>query len=79
MLAGSDDGRLRAYAPDSGKVLLDMDLLRSFETVNGVAASGGSMSGGAAPIVDGGQIIVASGYGHAMKMPGNVLLVFEKR
>lgn len=79
VIAGSDDGRLRAYAPDSGKVLLDMDLLRSFETVNGVAASGGSMSGGAAPIVDGGQIIVASGYGHAMKMPGNVLLVFEKQ
>ena len=42
-------------------------------------ATGGSMSGGAAPIVDGGQIIVASGYGHAMKMPGNVLLVFEKQ
>jgi polyvinyl alcohol dehydrogenase (cytochrome) len=78
VIGGSDDGRLRAYAVDSGKVLLDMDLLRAFETVNGVSASGGSMSGGAAPIVDGGQIIVASGYGHAMKMPGNVLLVFEK-
>jgi polyvinyl alcohol dehydrogenase (cytochrome) len=78
VIAGSDDGRLRAYAAETGEVLLDMDLLRSFETVNGVAAKGGSMSGGAAPIVDGGQIIVASGYGHAMKMPGNVLLVFEK-
>jgi polyvinyl alcohol dehydrogenase (cytochrome) len=77
VIAGGDDGRLRAYAADSGAVLLDMDLLRSFETVNGVAASGGAMSGGAAPIVDGGQIIVASGYGHAMKMAGNVLLVFE--
>jgi polyvinyl alcohol dehydrogenase (cytochrome) len=79
VISGGDDGRLRAYAPESGEVLLDMDLLRSFETVNGVSASGGSMSGGAAPIVDGGQIIVASGYGHAMKMPGNVLLVFEKQ
>jgi polyvinyl alcohol dehydrogenase (cytochrome) len=78
VIGGGDDGRLRAYAPESGEVLLDMDLLRAFETVNGVSASGGSMSGGAAPIVDGGQIIVASGYGHAMKMPGNVLLVFEK-
>ncbi len=79
VIAGGDDGRLRAYAPESGEVLLDMDLLRAFKTVNGIAASGGSMSGGAAPIVDGGQIIVASGYGHAMKMPGNVLLVFEKQ
>jgi polyvinyl alcohol dehydrogenase (cytochrome) len=78
VLAGADDGRLRAYAPDSGEVLLNLDLTTPFETVNGVAARGGAMSGGAAPIVDGGQIIVASGYGHAMKMAGNVLLVFEK-
>jgi polyvinyl alcohol dehydrogenase (cytochrome) len=79
VLAGADDGRLRAYASESGEVLLDLDLTTRFETVNGVAASGGAISGGAAPIVDGGQIIVASGYGHAMKMAGNVLLVFEKQ
>lgn len=79
VLAGGDDGRLRAYASDSGEVLLDLDLTASFPTVNGVAANGGAMSGGAAPIVDGGQVIVASGYGHAMKMAGNVLLVYEKQ
>jgi len=79
VIAGGDDGRLRAYAPDSGEVLLDLDLTTPFETVNGVEARGGAMSGGAAPIVDGEQIIVASGYGHAMKMAGNVLLVFEKQ
>ncbi|MCB2048263.1 MAG: PQQ-binding-like beta-propeller repeat protein [Novosphingobium sp.] len=79
VLAGADDGHLRAYAPDSGEVLLDLDLTTPFATVNGVEAKGGAMSGGAAPIVDGGQIIVASGYGHAMKMAGNVLLVYEKQ
>ena len=78
VIAGSDDGRLRAYAADTGEVILNIDLAREWETMNGVDASGGSMSGGAAPIVDGGQIIVASGYGQAIKMPGNVLLVFEK-
>jgi len=78
VLAGGDDGRLRAYAPESGEVLLDLDLTGSIETVNGVDARGGAMSGGGAPLVDGGQIIVASGYGTAMKMAGNVLLVFEK-
>ena len=78
VIAGSDDGRLRAYAADTGEVILNIDLAREWETMNGVDASGGAMSGGAAPIVDGGQIIVASGYGQAIKMPGNVLLVFEK-
>ncbi len=79
VLAGGDDGRLRAYAPETGEVLLNLDLTTPFVTVNGVAARGGAMSGGAAPLVDGGQIIVASGYGTAMKMAGNVLLVFEAR
>jgi polyvinyl alcohol dehydrogenase (cytochrome) len=34
------------------------------------------MSGGAAPIANDGELIVASGYGFVSKMPGNVLLVF---
>lgn len=78
VLAGSDDGHVRAFDAASGKVLWDFDTARSFETVNGIAAHGGAISGGVAPVVDGGQLIVASGYGFVSKMPGNVLLVFEE-
>ena len=77
VFAGADDGHFRVHDADTGKVLLDLDMKRPFETVNGVSATGGAMSGGAAPIVSDGQMIVASGYGTAMKIPGNVLLVYE--
>ncbi len=77
VFAGADDGLLRIHGAASGKVLWEMDLVRPFETVNGVEARGGTIGGGTAPIAEGGQLIVASGYGFASKMPGNVLLVFE--
>ncbi|MCX7863679.1 MAG: PQQ-binding-like beta-propeller repeat protein [Novosphingobium sp.] len=81
VFAGADDGHLRIFDADSGRLLWDFDAVRPFETVNGVAARGGAFSGGAAPVVHDGQLIVPSGYGFASKMPGNVLLVFkaEKR
>lgn len=77
LFAGSDDGHLRIFDAATGKVEWDFDAVREFETVNGVKGQGGAFSGGAAPIVEGGQLIVPSGYGFASKMPGNVLLVFE--
>ncbi|MDE8650158.1 PQQ-binding-like beta-propeller repeat protein [Novosphingobium album (ex Liu et al. 2023)] len=77
LFAGSDDGFLRIYDVATGKVLWETDTMRDFATVNGVAAKGGAMSGGAAPIADHGQLVVSSGYGFVTKMPGNVLLVFE--
>jgi polyvinyl alcohol dehydrogenase (cytochrome) len=77
LLAGSDDGVLRIFDATGGKVLWQFDAMREFETVNGVKARGGAFSGGSAPLVEGGQVIVPSGYGFASKMPGNVLLVFE--
>jgi polyvinyl alcohol dehydrogenase (cytochrome) len=75
-LVGADDAHIRIYEQTTGKLLWDFDTARSFATVNGVAAHGGAIGGGAAPVVWGGQLIVASGYGFANKMPGNVLLVF---
>jgi polyvinyl alcohol dehydrogenase (cytochrome) len=77
VFAGSDDGHLRIFGAEDGKVLWDFDAVGEFETVNGVKANGGAFSGGSAPIVQGGQLIVPSGYGFASKMPGNVLFVFE--
>jgi polyvinyl alcohol dehydrogenase (cytochrome) len=79
VLAGSNDGHLRAYDAAGGAVLWDFDTAREFKTVNGATARGGSMGGGAAPIAHDGLLIMNSGYGFAGKMPGNVLLVFEVR
>ena len=58
-------------------MLWEFDTVKSFTTVNGTVAKGGSMGGGTAPIAYDGLLIVNSGYGFAGKMPGNVLLVFE--
>ncbi|MDG2001723.1 MAG: PQQ-binding-like beta-propeller repeat protein [Novosphingobium sp.] len=77
LFAGSDDGHLRIFDSATGEVLWDFDALKDFKTVNGVNAHGGAFSGGSAPVVEGGQLIVPSGYGFASKMTGNVLLVFE--
>ena len=74
VLVGGDDAFLRIYDAATGKMLWDYNTNQAFPTVNGVAGHGGAISGGAAPVAWGGQLIVASGYGH---MPGNVLLVFS--
>jgi polyvinyl alcohol dehydrogenase (cytochrome) len=78
VLSGSVDGHLRAYATSDGRVLWDYDTVRSFVTVNGVAASGGSIDA-AGPTVAGGLILVNSGYGLYGGKPGNVLIAFAPR
>jgi len=77
VFAGSDDGHMRIFAAADGKLLWDYDTARKFDSVNGIEARGGAISGGSAPIALGGQLFVNSGYGFVSKMPGNVLLVFE--
>lgn len=77
VLAGGDDGYLRILDAETGKQLWLFDTAQDFATINGVPARGGAISGGAAPIAEGGQLIVSSGYGFVSKMPGNVLMVFE--
>ncbi|MCB2077548.1 MAG: PQQ-binding-like beta-propeller repeat protein, partial [Novosphingobium sp.] len=79
VFAGADDAHLRILDADTGKVLHDIDTGQEFETVNGVPAKGGAISGGVTAVAHKGQLIVASGYGFASKMPGNVLLVFEAK
>lgn len=60
---GSVDGHFRAYSASDGKIVRDVDTIRSYETVNGVPARGGSLDGPGAAIAGG--------------MPGNVLLAFS--
>ena len=76
VLAGDDQGVLRIVDAALGKVLWEDQTARAFATVNGVAAKGGAISGGVAPLAYKGNVIVPSGYGYASKLPGNVLLVY---
>ena len=76
VFSGSVDGHMRAYSTADGRVIWDYDTVRDYTTVNGVAARGGSISGGGAAIADG-MVFTNSGYSHhAGVMPGNVLLAF---
>lgn len=76
VFSGSVDGHLRAYATESGKILWDFDTARPFQTVNGLAARGGSMDA-AGPLIADGMLYLMSGYGQWGGMPGNVLLAFS--
>jgi polyvinyl alcohol dehydrogenase (cytochrome) len=76
VISGADDGHLRVFDGASGKVLWETDTAQAYTTVNGVAAHGGAIAGGVAPIAYKGEVIVPSGYGYASKKNGNVLLVF---
>jgi polyvinyl alcohol dehydrogenase (cytochrome) len=75
VFSGSHDGHLRAFATSDGRVLWDVDTGVAFETVNGVAAAGGSLDHGGATVA-GGRVFVNSGYGRINGQPGNVLLVY---
>ena len=76
MLNGGWDGILHAYASDDGRELWRYDTVKAFDTVNGVAAKGGSM-GAPGATVAGGMLFVGSGYiGTSNGMPGNVMLAF---
>jgi polyvinyl alcohol dehydrogenase (cytochrome) len=73
--SGSVDGHLRAYSAANGAILWDFDTVRTYETVNGVPARGGSLNVGG-PAISGGMVFVNSGYVQN-GIPGNVLLGFS--
>jgi polyvinyl alcohol dehydrogenase (cytochrome) len=75
VFSGSNDGHLRGYSSEDGKILWDFDTAREFQTVNGVKARGGSIDGPGAVVVNG-MLFVNSGYSRFGGMPGNVLLAF---
>lgn len=76
IFAGSLDATMRIYAARTGELLWEFDTLRSFETINGVLASGGSIDSAGAVLIDN-KFIVNSGYDKFRLQPGNALLVFE--
>ena len=75
VFSGSDDGHLRAFATEDGRVLWDFDTVRDYSTSNGVRGKGGSLDG-AGPVIVGGMLFVNSGYARNGGMAGNVLLAF---
>ena len=79
VLAGSNDGFLRAFDIETGAVLWEFDTTGSFTAVDGRIAQGGSIGGGQAPLVVGDRIILNSGYAFAGKMPGNALIVLKRQ
>jgi polyvinyl alcohol dehydrogenase (cytochrome) len=75
VFSGSLDGHLRAFSASDGRILWDVDTARTYTTVNGLTAKGGSLDG-AGPVVAGGMLFVNSGYPRFGGAPGNVLLAF---
>jgi len=73
VFSGSEDGHMRAYSTQEGKVIWDFNTARDYTTKNGVPAKGGSIDG-PGPTVAGGMLFMGSGYGFFGGMPGNVLL-----
>jgi len=79
LFVGWQGGVLTAHDSDSGQVIWEFDMLQDFDTVNRVAARGGSV-GAPGPTVAGGMLYVGSGYvGLGNGTPGNVLLAFGVR
>ena len=77
VFAGHMDGRMRAHDSRTGAVLWDVDTTQAWPTLSGEVARGGSLGGGAGPMIIDGNVYVTSGYGLYFHMPGNVLLVFS--
>ena len=75
VFSGAWDGLFRAYDARDGSVLWEFDTNGGHDTVNGVAARGGSINGPGPVVVDG-MVYVNSGYAAFGGRPGNVLLAF---
>jgi polyvinyl alcohol dehydrogenase (cytochrome) len=76
VFSNSWEGVVRAFSSDDGHLLSEYNTIREFQTVNGVAAKGGSMAAPGPTVADG-MLFVGSGYTFAAGIPGNVLLAFS--
>ncbi|MEH6586140.1 MAG: alpha/beta fold hydrolase [Halioglobus sp.] len=78
VLAGALNGTLKAFNSDDGQVLWQFDTKKSFTSLNGVEAHGGSLDN-TSIAVGGGYLVIQSGYSYFNQMPGNVLLVLKAK
>ena len=72
---GGTDGKVHALSSADGRELWSFDTARDFDTVNKVAAHGGSI-GSIGPTIAEGMVFIGSGYSVTSGIPGNVLLAF---
>lgn len=79
VLAGTLNGKLQAFAPDSGNIIWEHDTKRAYDTLNGVEGHGGSLDNAGTVAIGNGYMVVQSGYSYINQMPGNVVLVFRKK
>jgi polyvinyl alcohol dehydrogenase (cytochrome) len=75
VFGGFNDGWLRAFSTQDGSPLFRFDTARTFETVNGIPARGGQVSG--YPVVIGRDALFVTSGASSVERPGNVLLVFK--
>jgi polyvinyl alcohol dehydrogenase (cytochrome) len=76
---GGQDGKLTALSAADGHIVWQVDTAKDYETVNKVAAHGGSMRAPGA-VVAGGMLFVGSGYAvSGVDKPGNVILAFSSK
>lgn len=75
---GSLSGVAYAFRVETGEVVWEYDTARTFESVNGIPAAGGSID---APgmVAAGDMLFVGSGYAMFGEKPGNALLAFRLR
>ncbi len=78
VISGSLDGFLHAFDAKTGELLFKFNTARPFDTLNGVAASGGAIDN-ASIVAANGLLFVNSGYGMFGQTPGNVLLAFKAK
>jgi polyvinyl alcohol dehydrogenase (cytochrome) len=76
VFSGSMDGGLRAYNTQDGQIIWTFNANRSFDTVNGIPATGGSLDA-AGPVIANGMLYVTSGNGGPFGSAGNVILAFS--
>lgn len=74
VFSGSEDGHMRAYATAGGATVWDFDTARSFKAVNGVTATGGSLSNGTEAIAHG--VLYVNSGSAGVHQPGNALIAF---
>ena len=70
------DGKVHVFDASNGKLLRVFETSRAFTGSNGVEGHGGAIDV-AGVLLNGGQLIIPSGYAPFGQMPGNMLLVYE--
>jgi len=76
VFAGGMDGILRVHDITDGNLLTSIDTAREYVTLSGETGYGGSIGGGAGPVVADGMVYISSGYGIYLHMSGNVLVAY---